>query len=95
MNTLTATGFFLFPAAIIGLPLLIVGSRLLFIALYRVRHGNQPHCRKCDYQLTGMTTEQTCCPECGGNPNDVCTGWRWLAVAAATDADAGGAPRGS
>ncbi|MAX26361.1 MAG: hypothetical protein CMJ19_17860 [Phycisphaeraceae bacterium] len=67
MNTLTATGFFLFPAAIIGLPLLIVGSRLLFIALYRVRHGNQPHCRKCDYQLTGMTTEQTCCPECGGN----------------------------
>lgn len=55
------------PAIIIGLLLLALGFRLLFIAIYRKRKGDKPHCRKCDYQLTGLITEQTCCPECGND----------------------------
>ena len=44
------------PAIIIGLLLLALGFRLLFIAIYRKRKGDKPHCRKCDYQLTGLIT---------------------------------------
>ncbi len=53
------------PFLILLLCLLATGSWLCFFALRRKRKGDQPHCRKCEYQLTGIATEQTHCPECG------------------------------
>ncbi|MFG0250927.1 MAG: hypothetical protein ACF8OB_18735 [Phycisphaeraceae bacterium JB051] len=59
------TSGFSSPFLILLLCLLATGSWLCFYALRRKRKGDQPHCRKCEYQLTGIATEQTHCPECG------------------------------
>jgi hypothetical protein len=50
---------------ITALCLLTTGCWLCIFSIKRKRTGDQPHCRKCDYQLTGIATEQTHCPECG------------------------------
>lgn len=53
------------PVIILGLFLLALGCWLCYFSIRRKRKGNEPHCRKCEYQLTGIITEQACCPECG------------------------------
>ena len=48
------------------LPLLLggaVGFLLAVLGLRGRRVGDTPHCRKCAYNLTGLTSER--CPECG------------------------------
>ena len=44
-------------------PLFVVGLVLLKKGLRPPRLGSMPHCRKCDYNLTGLTSDR--CPECG------------------------------
>ncbi len=39
------------------------GGALLKRGLWPRRQGTMPHCRRCDYDLTDLTSEQ--CPECG------------------------------
>jgi len=53
------------PAAfwLIGLVALIAGLIILKIGLWPRRRGDTPHCRKCGYNLTALTSER--CPECG------------------------------
>ena len=42
----------------------LVGGLLLVVSGLRTRRrGQTPHCRDCDYNLTGLTSER--CPECG------------------------------
>jgi hypothetical protein len=42
----------------------LVGGLLLLISGLRTRRrGQTPHCRNCEYNLTGLTSER--CPECG------------------------------
>ena len=43
--------------------LLAFGLWLLRIGLWPRRQGDMPHCRTCDYNLTGLTSDR--CPECG------------------------------
>ena len=43
--------------------LLLLGSALLFRWFRPARRGETPHCRRCDYNLTGI--DSTNCPECG------------------------------
>ncbi len=47
---------------LLGLGALAVAG-LLGIALRPGRRGDTPHCRACNYNLTGIASE--CCPECG------------------------------
>lgn len=49
---------------IVALPAaLVVGLVLLIVGLRGRRVGEEPRCRKCKYELTGLTTDR--CPECG------------------------------
>jgi hypothetical protein len=48
---------------LIAAVLLLVGSIALAFGLRGTRVGDEPRCRKCKYNLTGLTSEQ--CPECG------------------------------
>jgi len=41
----------------------LVGLVLIAVGLWRRRKGDDPHCRKCDYNLTGLPEPR--CPECG------------------------------
>lgn len=62
--------------------LLLVGSILLYRGLRPRRQGDCPHCRTCDYNLTGLGTwdfrEGAICPECGApiTPTGVVLGER-------------------
>ncbi len=49
---------------------------LLKRGLWPPRRGDAPHCRECDYNLTGLTSEN--CPECGQllTANHIVTGQR-------------------
>lgn len=51
--------------ALITLPLLALGAWLFKRGLWPARIGSTPHCRKCDYILTGIQADR--CPECGGS----------------------------
>ncbi|CAN5369194.1 hypothetical protein BH10PLA1_BH10PLA1_21800 [soil metagenome] len=56
---------------------------MLRVALFPKRTGSEPRCRRCDYQLQGITSD--CCPECGSilTPSNTAYGQRrrrpWLA----------------
>ncbi len=53
---------------VLGISLLSVGLFLLVIWHRSRRVGNTPHCRKCDYNLTGLELHISTaprCPECG------------------------------
>ncbi|MFG0248549.1 MAG: hypothetical protein ACF8OB_06655 [Phycisphaeraceae bacterium JB051] len=65
-STHFATGVGL-PIVIFSLCLLGLGGYLCYFAKRRKRRGRHPHCRHCDYQLTGITNKQTNCPECGSD----------------------------
>jgi len=55
---------FLFLFVLLALLLLFpLGLWLLRIGLWPRRKGDTPHCRTCDYNLTGLTSDR--CPECG------------------------------
>jgi hypothetical protein len=41
----------------------VIGILVFLAMLYRPRRGTMPHCPRCDYNLTGLTSER--CPECG------------------------------
>ncbi|MFH0980629.1 MAG: hypothetical protein V2A79_03710 [Planctomycetota bacterium] len=63
------------------------GVALLIYGLRGRREGDEPHCRKCSYNLTGLTSPR--CPECGSSvaPNGVLYGvyrprWRMLVYGA-------------
>lgn len=45
------------------LVLLLAGLGLVVVGLRGRRAGTEPHCRSCDYNLTGLTSQR--CPECG------------------------------
>src|SRR5687768_17277287 len=47
----------------LALPPLLLGLVLVKLAYFPRRRGNTPHCRKCNYTLTGLSSER--CPECG------------------------------
>jgi len=47
--------------------LLATGIILLILGWRGTRRGYQPHCRKCDFNLTGLPEETETCPECGAN----------------------------
>jgi len=54
----------LFPLLVIlASALLILGLLLLWRGLWPRRKGDAPHCRKCDYNLTALESDN--CPECG------------------------------
>ncbi len=56
-------------APLIALAVLLpVGCVLFIYGLRGRRVGNEPRCRKCGYNLTGLTSEQ--CPECGSAASD-------------------------
>ena len=48
---------------LIGLAGVLAGVILLKTGIWPRRIGDAPHCRKCDYNLTGSVSE--ICPECG------------------------------
>lgn len=57
-----STGFAFTWVVLMAVPL--VGGLLLLIGGLRARRrGRTPHCRSCDYNLTGLTSDR--CPECG------------------------------
>src|SRR5688572_1519983 len=45
------------------LPPLVLGLVLIKLGYVPRRRGETPHCRKCNYTLTGLTSDR--CPECG------------------------------
>ena len=47
----------------LALPPLLLGLVLVKLAYFPRRRGNTPHCRKCNYTLTGLSSDR--CPECG------------------------------
>ena len=47
----------------LALPPLLLGLVLVKLAYFPRRRGDTPHCRKCNYTLTGLSSER--CPECG------------------------------
>ncbi len=49
---------------VVGIALLVLGGVLLVLAVRGGRLGTTPHCRRCGYNLTGLTANA--CPECGG-----------------------------
>ncbi len=60
------------------LPLVLISIFLLTLALLIVglrgkRIGDEPHCRKCKYNLTGIVS--TSCPECGTVLSPQSIGW--------------------
>ena len=57
--TLNVTRLLLF----LALPPLLLSLVLLKLAYFSRRRGTTPHCRKCNYTLTGLNSER--CPECG------------------------------
>src|SRR5687768_2249915 len=57
--TLNVTRLLLF----LALPPLLLSLVLLKLAYFPRRRGDTPHCRKCGYTLTGLSSER--CPECG------------------------------
>lgn len=59
---------------------LVIGIVLIRRSRAR-RHGDAPHCRRCDYQLTGITSDR--CPECGAHlvPDGVVRGQQSPAAA--------------
>ena len=72
---------------LILLAALVVAVILLIRMLGRPRRrGNTPHCARCEYNLTGLTSDR--CPECGTEmiPANIVYGERvrqpWLAVTA-------------
>jgi hypothetical protein len=50
------------------LPPLVLGLVLAKLAYLPRRRGDTPHCRKCNYTLTGLSSER--CPECGQALNE-------------------------
>jgi hypothetical protein len=49
-----------------GITLLLIASTLLKRALIPRRIGTTPHCRRCNYNLSGLTADPSAhCPECG------------------------------
>lgn len=49
--------------------LLVTGAALLYALRYPARRGETPHCRRCDYNLTGLDlgAGDARCPECGAS----------------------------
>lgn len=47
----------------LALPPLMLGLVLIRFAYFGARRGETPHCRRCNYALTGLSSER--CPECG------------------------------
>jgi hypothetical protein len=47
-----------------GAGVLLASLVLLVAGMWPRRRGEEPHCRKCDYNLTGLPSDR--CPECGG-----------------------------
>ncbi len=66
--------------------LLAVGILLLRMLSRPRRRGTTPHCARCEYNLTGLTSDR--CPECGTEmiPANIVYGEKirrpWLAVTA-------------
>jgi len=54
-------------AGILMWGLLIVSVMLLILGWRGRRLGDHPHCRKCEFNLTGLPDDKTSCPECGAN----------------------------
>ena len=46
-----------------ALPLFALGVVLLVVGLWGKHSGTEPRCKKCQYNLTGLTSDR--CPECG------------------------------
>ena len=59
-----------------SLALFVIGWLLLRRGLRGSRGGDEPYCKKCDYNLTGLTSQK--CPECGAvvTPETVAFGVR-------------------
>lgn len=57
----------------LGAGLLFIGLVTLLASVRFVRSGSERRCRRCDYDLTGMTGDTRRCPECGSGlgPRDV------------------------
>jgi hypothetical protein len=47
-----------------GTGVVLASLVLLVTGMWPRRRGEEPHCRKCDYNLTGLPSDR--CPECGG-----------------------------
>lgn len=47
---------------------LVVGGILLIVGLEGERIGDEPRCRRCNYELTGLVSER--CPECGAEVSE-------------------------
>lgn len=48
---------------VLSLPCCLIGTALLWRGFRGTRHGHDPYCRRCRYNLTGLLSN--CCPECG------------------------------
>lgn len=59
----TAASVSLYALLALGVGGLLSGAISLWFGLWPRRRGDVPHCRRCDYNLTGI--ESARCPECG------------------------------
>src|SRR4051794_6849027 len=48
----------------------VTGAVLVYRGLRGTRVGNQPVCRRCQYDLRGLPAEARVCPECGAALTD-------------------------
>jgi hypothetical protein len=51
-------------------PIAVTAVALLFVGLRGRRVGDEPWCRRCDYDLTGAPAGSMQCPECGADLSD-------------------------
>jgi hypothetical protein len=56
---------FAFVSVLLFVPLMLVGALLTFFGLRGRVIGDDPHCRKCGFNLRGRDPGSTRCPECG------------------------------